>query len=730
MLKRKEEDGFEVGEGRKKNYYGKEKKMMAFHLASIPKPQDEFNIFVNNSNQPFEHVWLQRTDDGTRPVHPLEKLSGSDFVDKNVGSIEPVKSLPLENTPFKLVEEVRELKHLAAKLRSVDEFAVDLEHNQYRSFQGLTCLMQISTRTEDYVIDTLKLRVHIGPYLRDVFKDPSKRKVMHGADRDIVWLQRDFGIYVCNLFDTHQASRVLDLERNSLEYLLLYFCGVIVNKDYQNADWRLRPLPDDMLKYAREDTHYLLYMYDLMRRRLFSASIGSKEGNDLLLEGTRGQFQLSTNFLLLLVILQGLCEWRDAVARAEDESTGYILPNKTILEIARQMPVTVSKLRRLVKSKHPYVEVNLDSIVDIIKSSIRNGAAFESVAQQLQERRQEIVTEHNVELTSTVLSQPEKVDGVGGNRANEKTIKCLSTSGCVKEENSKLEGGTVQRSRAREGSYLTLSHEGGENKNDQVALLAEVQVESISISGQEREKAESYSAKAVSGATVEVLNETSHVPGREYLDSELKFDAVSKGKVEQIKSSVFPCNLSMSNSEQLKPLGINNQEIPSPKISNAMPTGISNLEDMASLGADLADQEPLQSFPAAVNSCFSRRHDADARGSALNAGEHTVSLSTLSTRFLKSFKLNRETRKTRQVDDDSQLRAFDCSAATKQTRVKLSQEEEMLTEGNQGFKSLLSLREGCNGSIISRFRKDEVTKDFQQAKEYQTFLHAGNQSFG
>lgn len=28
---------------------------------------------------------------------------------------------------------------------------------------------------------------------------------MHGADRDIVWLQRDFGIYVCNLFDTGQV---------------------------------------------------------------------------------------------------------------------------------------------------------------------------------------------------------------------------------------------------------------------------------------------------------------------------------------------------------------------------------------------------------------------------------------------------------------------------------------------------------------------------------------------
>ena len=36
-------------------------------------------------------------------------------------------------------------------------------------------------------------------------------KVLHGADSDIVWLQRDFGIYVTNLFDTGQAARVLGI---------------------------------------------------------------------------------------------------------------------------------------------------------------------------------------------------------------------------------------------------------------------------------------------------------------------------------------------------------------------------------------------------------------------------------------------------------------------------------------------------------------------------------------
>ncbi|KAG8473049.1 hypothetical protein CXB51_034973 [Gossypium anomalum] len=34
-----------------------------------------------------------------------------------------------------------------------------------------------------------------------------KREVMHRADWDILWLQREFGIHLCNLFDTGQASR-------------------------------------------------------------------------------------------------------------------------------------------------------------------------------------------------------------------------------------------------------------------------------------------------------------------------------------------------------------------------------------------------------------------------------------------------------------------------------------------------------------------------------------------
>jgi exosome complex exonuclease RRP6 len=246
---------------------------------------------------------------------------------------------------------------------------------------------------------------------------------MHGADRDIIWLQRDFGIYVCNLFDTGQASRVLNLERNSLEFLLQHFCGVTANKEYQNADWRIRPLPEEMTRYAREDTHYLLYIYDLIKLELQRMAKDDAHTDSPLLEVYKRSYDVCTQLyekeLLTensylhvyglqaagfnaaqLAIVAGLCEWRDFIARAEDESTGYVLPNKVLLEIAKEMPDSVGKLRRMLKSKHPYIERNVDSVVSVIRQSMQHYAAFESAALSLKDVSPGNVMDKNIEPIS------------------------------------------------------------------------------------------------------------------------------------------------------------------------------------------------------------------------------------------------------------------------------------------------------------------------------------------
>lgn len=66
---------------------------------------------------------------------------------------------------------------MLGKIRQVKEIAVDLEHHRHRSFNGFVCLMQISTRHEDFIVDTLILREELEE-LNEVFTDPDIIKVI------------------------------------------------------------------------------------------------------------------------------------------------------------------------------------------------------------------------------------------------------------------------------------------------------------------------------------------------------------------------------------------------------------------------------------------------------------------------------------------------------------------------------------------------------------------------
>ncbi|MCO5615130.1 hypothetical protein L7F22_069419 [Adiantum nelumboides] len=303
-----------------------------------------------------------------------EELGKMTFENVLGGVAETKQPASLEETPFTFVNTPSLLEDTAAKLASEHEIAVDLEHHQFRSYLGLTCLMQISTRTEDFIIDTLELRSIIGRHLSDIFSSPTIQKVMHGATLDVTWLQRDFGIYVYNLFDTGQAARVLELESFGLAHLLTHFCGLIADKRYQMADWRLRPLPAEMIKYAREDTHYLLYIGDLLKQKLLLLQSENqqepllevyKRSRDICLRLYEKEITTDASYLQVygleernfnpqqLAVLSGLHSWRDQIARAEDET--------------EEMPEDVKQLRTLLNGRHTVVARNGATIVNIIK---------------------------------------------------------------------------------------------------------------------------------------------------------------------------------------------------------------------------------------------------------------------------------------------------------------------------------------------------------------------------
>lgn len=82
------------------------------------------------------------------------------------------------------------------------------------------------------------------------------------------------------MFDTQIAAKLLNFPQVGLQALLNRYCQITQNKTFQLADWRIRPLHKEMIHYARQDTHFLLFVYDTMRNELID---NGNQYNNLLL---------------------------------------------------------------------------------------------------------------------------------------------------------------------------------------------------------------------------------------------------------------------------------------------------------------------------------------------------------------------------------------------------------------------------------------------------------------
>ena len=260
---------------------------------------------------------------------------------------------PYTKHECEIITKADRLSEVAAILCRQSEFAVDLEMDSLHHYQEKVCLIQVSTRSESWLIDPLALK-DLSP-LSAPLGDPRIMTVMHGADYDIRSLHRDFGIEVRNLFDTMLASRFLGITEFGLAALLKARFGIELNKKYQKADWSKRPLSPEMSAYAAADTSDLLPLYDQLSTELIEkgrlswleeecqllclARVSEKEGPLFLSCKGAGKLKGRT-----LAILEELLQFRDHQASLLDRPPFKVLSAETLLESAEKRPRTLSDL--------------------------------------------------------------------------------------------------------------------------------------------------------------------------------------------------------------------------------------------------------------------------------------------------------------------------------------------------------------------------------------------------
>ncbi len=290
-------------------------------------------------------------------------------------------------SPAVYIDTNAKLAALIYLLKQEPIIAVDTESNSMHAYHERVCLVQISTPTQDYIIDPLVIdRMNA---LNDVFVDPHIQKVFHAAEYDLLCLRRDFNSAFVNLFDTMVAARLLGIRSVGLNNLLSQFIGVQLDKSHQLDDWGKRPLDAESLRYAQLDTHYLLplrnaLLAELTQRGLLEEALEAFQeitDDDRVHEGRtfdpEGFWNLGLPNRLTpqqMAVLREVYLLREEIAKENDKPPFRILNTQQLLALAQQQPNT---LKRLSQTLHNASSSIVRRYADALLAAIARGQTAE-----------------------------------------------------------------------------------------------------------------------------------------------------------------------------------------------------------------------------------------------------------------------------------------------------------------------------------------------------------------
>lgn len=257
------------------------------------------------------------------------------------------------------IDNQEDLEILVESLLDESLLAVDTESNSLYAYQERVCLIQLSTRTRDYIIDPLA----IGDMslLGKLMAAEHIEKVFHAAEYDLTCLKRDFGYEFRNLFDTMIAARICGLEPYGLGTMLETFAGVALDKSHQIDDWGARPLKPESLRYAQCDTHYLPYLRDELLKelkrqgRIMEATEAFADVAQTPAAAPRefdpfGFWRVAQSYYLKakeLRILREIYRLREDLAQKLDCPPNKVLENRVLIALATEPPATTKDLRQI-----------------------------------------------------------------------------------------------------------------------------------------------------------------------------------------------------------------------------------------------------------------------------------------------------------------------------------------------------------------------------------------------
>lgn len=245
---------------------------------------------------------------------------------------------------------------LADRIRGAGRMALDVEFLWERTYAPIPCLAQVATTEEIALIDPIE-----GGNLDDIaalLADPTVEVVMHAPSADLTLFALGFDVRPANLLDSQLIAGFVGMGAGqSLGALLGRVIDVKVAKTEGYSDWSRRPLTAAQLEYAAADVAHLFSLVDeLMRRADVLGRVpwvheeherrygpGARVAPDPWesWRKVKGQGRLQP---AERAVLRRAAAWRETEARRRDRPTGWLLPDRTLIEVARRRPKGPSAL--------------------------------------------------------------------------------------------------------------------------------------------------------------------------------------------------------------------------------------------------------------------------------------------------------------------------------------------------------------------------------------------------
>ena len=182
--------------------------------------------------------------------------------------------------------------------------------------------------------------------------------ILHAASQDLPCLA-EVGFRPRQLFDTELAGRLLGYPRVALGILVEEVLGFHLEKGHSAADWSVRPLREELLRYAALDVEVLVELRDALAAELadqgkaewarqeFAAVLAARPPAPRPDPWRRTSGIHRVQSRRGLAVVRELWTVRDRIAQAADLSPRRVLPDTAIIEAARSLPVSWAQLSRI-----------------------------------------------------------------------------------------------------------------------------------------------------------------------------------------------------------------------------------------------------------------------------------------------------------------------------------------------------------------------------------------------